>query len=161
MSMVDTHHDFWQGAILILDNHKALVNAHHVPLLVKLSPIIVALLGIILAWLFYIRNTNLPSLFSNKVLFLYKVSKNKFWFDELYELVLCKPLKAIGNFLWNKGDIGVIDKFGPDGITYICRKFASKVKSFQSGYVYHYAFTMFFGLIALFSWQFLKFFDWV
>ena len=160
-AMVDTHHDFWQGAILILDNHKALVNAHHVPLLVKLSPIIVALLGILLAWLFYIKNTNLASLFSNKVMFLYSLSKNKFWFDELYELVLCKPLKAIGDFLWNKGDIGIIDKFGPDGIAYICRKVASKVKSFQSGYVYHYAFTMFFGLIALFSWQFLIFFGWV
>ena len=54
--------------------------------------------------------------------------KINFGLMRLYELFLCKPLKAIGNFLWNKGDIGVIDKFGPDGITYICRKLASKVK---------------------------------
>ncbi len=159
--MVDTHHDFWHGAILILDNHKALINAHHVPILVKASPIIVALLGILLAWLFYIKRTNLPLIFSSKFSFLYNISKNKFWFDELYELLLCHPLKVMGNFLWNKGDIGVIDKFGPDGITYICKKFASKIKSFQSGYVYHYAFTMFFGLIALFSWQFLIFLGWI
>jgi NADH-quinone oxidoreductase subunit L len=159
--MVDTHHDFWNGAILILDDHKALINAHHVPFLVKISPIIVALLGIFLAWLFYIKNHSLSLFFSKKFSFLYRVSKNKFWFDEIYELYLCKPLKAIGYFLWNKGDIGVIDKFGPDGITYICRQLASKLKSFQSGYVYHYAFTMFFGLIALFSWQFLVFLGWV
>ena len=159
--MVDTHHDFWNGAILILDNHKALINAHHVPFLVKISPIIVALLGIFLAWLFYIKNHSLSLFFSKKFSFLYRLSKNKFWFDEIYELYLCKPLKAIGYFLWNKGDIGVIDKFGPDGITYICRQLASKLKSFQSGYVYHYAFTMFFGLIALFSWQFLVFLGWI
>ena len=159
--MVDTHHDFWNGAILILDNHKALVNAHHVPFLVKISPIIVALLGIFLAWLFYIKNHSLSFFFSKNFSFLYRLSKNKFWFDEMYELFLCKPLKAIGYFLWNKGDIGVIDKFGPDGITYICRQLASKLKSFQSGYVYHYAFIMFFGLIALFSWQFLVFLGWI
>ena len=159
--MVDTHHDFWNGAILILDNHKALINAHHVPFLVKISPIIVALLGIFLAWLFYIKNHSLSFFFSKNFSFLYRLSKNKFWFDEMYELFLCKPLKAIGYFLWNKGDIGVIDKFGPDGITYICRQLASKLKSFQSGYVYHYAFTMFFGLIALFSWQFLVFLGWI
>mgnify|MGYP006185648401 FL=1 len=159
--MVDTHHDFWNGAILILDNHKALINAHHVPFLVKISPIIVALLGIFLAWLFYIKNHSLSFFFPKNFSFLYRLSKNKFWFDEMYELFLCKPLKAIGYFLWNKGDIGVIDKFGPDGITYICRQLASKLKSFQSGYVYHYAFTMFFGLIALFSWQFLVFLGWI
>ena len=159
--MVDTHHDFWNGAILILDNHKALVNAHHVPFLVKISPIIVALLGIFLAWLFYIKNHSLSFFFPKNFSFMYRLSKNKFWFDEMYELFLCKPLKTIGYFLWNKGDIGVIDKFGPDGITYICRQLASKLKSFQSGYVYHYAFTMFFGLIALFSWQFLVFLGWI
>ena len=159
--MVDTHHDFWNGAILILDNHKALVNAHHVPFLVKMSPIIVALLGILLAWLFYIKNHSLSFFFPKNFSFIYRLSKNKFWFDEMYELFLCKPLKSIGYFLWNKGDIGVIDKFGPDGITYLCRQLASKLKSFQSGYVYHYAFTMFFGLIALFSWQFLVFLGWI
>ena len=79
--MVDTHHDFWHGAILILDNHKALINAHHVPILVKASPIIVALLGILLAWLFYIKRTNLPLIFSSKFSFLYNISKNKFWFE--------------------------------------------------------------------------------
>ena len=67
--MVDTHHDFWQGAILILDNHKALVNAHHVPLLVKTISHNSSFIRYN-SWhgLFYIRNTIVsPSLFSNKV----------------------------------------------------------------------------------------------
>ena len=159
--MVDTQHDFWRGAILILDNHKALVNAHHVPFLVKASPIIVALLGIFLAWYLYIKKINLPLIISNNFSFLYRVSLNKFWFDEFYEYFLCRPIKIIGNILWNRGDIGFIDKYGPDGITKVCRRLAIKIKSFQTGYVYHYAFTMFFGLIALFSWQFLVFYGWL
>ena len=156
--MVDTHHDFWQGSILILDSHKALVNAHHVPLLVKLSPIIVALLGIYFAWLFYLKKIHLPKIYSEKFPKIYSISKNKFWFDEIYEFALTKPLKSLGNILWNKGDVGFIDKFGPNGIAYLCARIANKIRSFQSGYVYHYAFTMFFGIIIIFSWQFLIYF---
>ena len=157
-TMVDTHHDFWLGSILILDNHKALANAHYVPLLVKLSPIIVALIGIYFAWLFYIKKLTLPEIYSEKFPRLYRVSKNKFWFDELYEFAFTKQLKKMGNILWTIGDIRVIDRFGPNGIAYLCTRLANKIKLLQSGYVYHYAFTMFFGLIILFSWQFLVYF---
>ena len=89
---------------------------------------------------------------------IYNISKNKFWFDEIYEFALTKPLKSLGNILWNKGDVGFIDKFGPNGIAYLCTRIANKIRSFQSGYVYHYAFTMFFGIIIIFSWQFLIYF---
>ncbi|PPR16856.1 MAG: NADH-quinone oxidoreductase subunit L [Alphaproteobacteria bacterium MarineAlpha9_Bin3] len=160
-SMVDTHHDFWLESILILDNHQALVNAHHVPLLVKLSPIIVAILGIYFAWIFYIKKVDLPKKNADKFPKLYNISKNKFWFDEIYDLILTRQLKNIGNILWTKGDIRIIDRFGPNGIAYFCSRLASKIRSFQSGYVYHYAFTMFFGLIILFSWQFLIYFGWL
>ena len=160
-SMVDTHHDFWLGSILILDSHQALVNAHHAPLLVKLSPIIVAVLGIYFAWLFYIRKVHLPKIYSEKYSKLYEISRNKFWFDEIYDFILTRQLKNIGNVFWTLGDIRIIDRFGPNGIAHLCSRVASKIKSFQSGYVYHYAFTMFFGLIILFSWQFLIYFGWL
>ncbi len=160
-SMVDTHHDFWLESILILDSHQALVNAHHVPLLVKLSPIIVAILGIYFAWIFYIKKVDLPKIYAGRFPMLHNISKNKFWFDEIYDFILTRQLKNIGNILWTKGDIRIIDRFGPNGIAYFCSRIASRIKSFQSGYVYHYAFTMFFGLIILFSWQFLVYFGWL
>ena len=69
-----------------------------------------------------------------------------------------KQLKKMGNILWTIGDIRVIDRFGPNGIAYLCIRLANKIKLLQSGYVYHYAFTMFFALIILFRWQFLVYF---
>jgi len=153
--MIDTHHDFWHGAILILDNHNALENAHHVPFLVKLSPIIVALVGIILAWFMYIKYLDIPKILSKRLNLLYRFSFNKFWFDEIYEFLLCVPIKKFGQLLWKKGDVGFIDRFGPDGVAYLFKQLATKIKSLQTGYVYHYAFAMFIGLILLFSWQLL------
>tara|TARA_B100002052_G_scaffold297871_1_gene329678 strand:- start:3186 stop:5105 length:1920 start_codon:yes stop_codon:yes gene_type:complete len=159
--MIDTHHDFWHGTILILDNHEALKNAHHAPIWVKISPIIVALIGIFIAWVLYIKRLNFTQFLCERFSFLYRCSLNKLWFDEVYEYLICQPLKKCGDILWKKGDIGVIDRFGPDGIVNVCRKIAMRIKSIQTGYVYHYAFAMFIGLIAIFSWQFLLLFGWV
>ena len=108
----------------------------------KLSPIIVAILGIYFAWLFYLKKLTLPKIYSKKFPRLYRVSKNKFWFDELYEFVFTKQLKKMGNMLWTVGDIRIIDRFGPNGIAYFCSRLANKIKLLQSSYVYHYAFTM-------------------
>ena len=156
--IIDTHHDFWNEAILVLQNHNALENAHYVPIFIKISPIIVALIGIFLAWYFYIRKTNVPILLINKFSFLYKCSLNKFWFDEIYEFLFCAPLKKLGNIFWQKGDVGFIDKFGPDGIALMCKKLATKIKIIQTGYIYHYAFSMLIGLFLLFTWQFFSFY---
>ena len=158
--MIDTHHDFWHGAIFILDSHNALENAHHVPLLIKILPIIVALIGILLAWFLYIKYLDIPKILSKRFNLLYKFSFNKFWFDEIYEFLLCEPIKKYGLIFWKKGDVGFIDKFGPDGVAYICKQLATKIRSLQTGYVYHYAFAMFIGLILLFSWQFLLLSGW-
>ena len=65
------------------------------------------------------------------------VSKNKFWFDEFYEFAFTQQLKKIGNILWTVGDIRIIDRFGPNGIAYLCARLANKIKLLQSGYVYH------------------------
>ena len=51
----------------------------------------------------------------------------------------------IGNFLWKKVDIKIIDRFGPDGISNLIKKLSSKAVKFQSGYIYQYAFIMLLG----------------
>ena len=52
---------------------------------------------------------------------------------------------SIGNFLWKKIDIEIIDRFGPDGISDLIKKLSSKAVKFQSGYIYQYAFIMLLG----------------
>ena len=55
----------------------------------------------------------------------------------------------MGSFLWKSGDINIIDKFGPDGISKIIKLISNKSTKFQSGYIYDYAFVMLIGLSLL------------
>ena len=73
---------------------------------------------------------------------LYKFLLNKWYFDEFYSFLLVNPIKKIGNYLWQIGDVFIIDGFGPNGFAKITRFFSNQAVKFQSGYLYHYAFVM-------------------
>ena len=83
-----------------------------------MAPVQVAWLGagLALAWHMYIRNPQAPERLAQTHYPLYQFLLNKWYFDELYDLIFVRPAKAIGRFLWIRGDGGVIDRFGPDGI---------------------------------------------
>jgi len=83
---------------------------------------------------------------------LHAFSLNKWYFDELYERVFVRPAFWFGNFFWKKGDGAIIDSFGPDGVAAVTRRFAARISWLQSGYVYHYAFAMMIGVVALVTW---------
>jgi NADH-quinone oxidoreductase subunit L len=61
-------------------------------------------------------------------------------------------MKRVGTTLWKVGDGKIIDGFGPDGISARVIDFARRATRLQSGYVYHYAFAMLLGLVAIVSW---------
>ncbi len=77
---------------------------------------------------------------------------NKWYFDELYDLLFVRTAKAIGYGLWRGGDVAIIDRFGPDGVAHTTLDAAKRVMRVQTGYVYHYAFIMLIGVAALISW---------
>jgi NADH-quinone oxidoreductase subunit L len=77
---------------------------------------------------------------------IYNFLLNKWYFDELYDFLIVVPLKKLGLFLWKKGDINIIDRYGPDGISNLIKIISDKAVKFQSGYLYHYAFVMLIGL---------------
>jgi NADH-quinone oxidoreductase subunit L len=79
---------------------------------------------------------------------LYQFLLNKWYFDELYEVLFVRTAKAIGRFLWKEGDGRVIDGFGPDGVSARVIDTARGVVRLQSGYLYHYAFAMLIGVAA-------------
>ena len=58
----------------------------------------------------------------------------------------------IGVGLWQGGDRAIIDGFGPDGVSAVARGLAARAGRLQTGYVYHYAFAMLIGVVALVSW---------
>ncbi|WP_341702546.1 NADH-quinone oxidoreductase subunit L [Ferrovibrio sp.] len=150
------HHwkEFWGSSILILDSHKAMEEAHHVPLLVKIGPIIVGIVGIAVAWWAYIRDTALPGRVASQHTLLYQFLLNKWYFDELYNLVFVRPSMWLGRVLWKGGDGRIIDGFGPDGFAAAVIRLARRASVLQSGYVYHYAFAMLIGVAVLVTYFF-------
>ncbi len=83
---------------------------------------------------------------------LHAFSLNKWYFDELYDRIFVKPAFWLGHKFWKRGDGTIIDGYGPDGIAAMTRRFAARISRLQSGYVYHYAFAMMIGVVALVTW---------
>lgn len=146
---------FWNGSIAF-DEH-LMHAAHEVPTWVKWTPFAVMALGLFLAWNSYIRNTTLPAKFVAQFKLLHAFLFNKWYFDELYNVLFVKPAFAIGRFFWKRGDEGTIDRFGPDGVAALVQGGTRLAVRLQSGYVYGYAFVMLLGLVGLASWAMVKF----
>ena len=143
---------FWKDALLVLPQHNTIEAAHHVPFWVKALPIVVAPAGIALAYYFYIARPELPGMLVRTHEPLYKFLLNKWYFDELYDMLFVRPAVWLGRGLWKGGDGYVIDGFGPDGISAATIRLARRAGRLQTGYVYHYAFAMLIGVVALVSW---------
>ena len=87
---------------------------------------------------------------------MYEFLLNKWYFDELYDALFVRPSKKLGLFLWKFFDLKIIDRFGPDGISIIIKKFSVKANKFQSGFIYQYAFVMLLGFSALLTFLIVK-----
>ena len=141
------HHsnDFWQSSIFFLDE----IKHDSIPLwFLVLTPILVVI-SIPISFYYFITNTKILNEIIKTNMPLYNFLANKWYIDEFYELILVKPVKKIGSFLWKKGDVGIIDRFGPDGISKLVKMISNKAGRFQTGFIYDYAFVMLIGLSIL------------
>ena len=139
------YNNFWRDSILILEKF----DHSGIPLwLLVITPFFVTIL-IPVSFFLYIKKTNVLDGFVLKYKSLYNFLLNKWYFDELYNQIIIKPTKFIGSFFWEKGDIKIIDRLGPDGISKIIKIISNKSSKFQSGYIYDYAFIMLIGLSLL------------
>jgi NADH-quinone oxidoreductase subunit L len=109
-------------------------------------------IGAVISYLFYIRRPYLPEELAAQQPMLYQFLLNKWYFDELYDLIFVRPTKAIGWSLWQYGDGWLIDGFGPDGVSKRVLDVTRNVVKIQTGYLYHYAFAMLIGVAGLITW---------
>ncbi|AMK22542.1 MULTISPECIES: NADH-quinone oxidoreductase subunit L [unclassified Sphingobium] len=142
--------EFWKGAIAF-DSH--LMHAsHEVPTWVKFGPFTVMLTGLVIALLAYLKFTDWPRRFVATFGALYQFLLNKWYFDELYHFLFVKTAFAIGRFFWKFGDVGFIDRFGPNGLAALVVQGNKVTRRLQSGYLYTYALVMLIGLAAAATW---------
>jgi NADH-quinone oxidoreductase subunit L len=136
--------EFWNHAIE-LHHHEH----HHIPFLIYYLPAILGVVGFIIAWYMYLKNTKLPRAIASMNEPLYQFLLNKWYFDELYNYLFVLPAKSAGKFLWKIIDEYLIDGFGPNGIASLVLKISQKAKTIQTGFIYHYAFSILIGLSFL------------
>jgi NADH-quinone oxidoreductase subunit L len=141
---------FW-GSSIAFDTHLAHA-IHKVPLWVKLAPAAVMITGFLIAFWAYIRNTSLPARFTAQWSVLHTFLYNKWFFDEIYDVVFIRPSLWLGRFFWKRGDEKTIDRFGPDGAATAVRVGNVLTARLQSGYLYTYALVMLLGLAAAATW---------
>jgi NADH-quinone oxidoreductase subunit L len=143
---------FWSESIKFLEP----LSTEHPPLWFLLLTPCLVLLSIPIAYYLFVKNKELPSEIANLNKPLYKFLVNKWYFDELYEIIFINPSKKLGLFFWKFCDGKLIDGFGPDGISSLIKKFSIKANKFQSGFIYQYAFVMLLGFSALLTFLIVK-----
>ena len=149
----EAYSEFWKGALFTAETNHILHDFHSVPLWVKLAPFVAMVVGFAVAYLFYIKSPEMPKRLAETNRGLYAFLLNKWYFDELYDFLFVRPAKRLGYFLWKRGDVGVIDRFGPDGVSARVVDVTDRVVKLQTGYLYHYAFAMLIGVVALITWM--------
>ncbi len=153
----DYEHDFWRGAIFVSEANHVLHDSHYVPIWVKWSPLILTLIGSFAAFWLYVMKEGMARRMADRGGIVHGFLYNKWYFDELYDVVFVKGARAVGDLFWKVGDVKIIDGGGPNGMAWLSRKLAGGLSRFQSGYVYFYAFVMLLGLagflaFAIYTW---------
>ena len=133
-------------------NPHIIEDMEHMPHLLAMLPTVMMALGFAVSYIFYISRPYLPVELATQHPMLYQFLLNKWYFDELYDLIFVRPAKRLGRFLWKKGDGLVIDGFGPDGVSARVLDVTRNVVKIQTGYLYHYAFAMLIGVAGLITW---------
>ena len=115
----------------------------------KHAPVWLALAGMYVAWLFYIRFPHWPGKIAGVFAVPYRLLVRKYYFDEVYQAVFAGGARITGNTLWQWGDVRIIDDLLVNGTARMVRRFSALIRKLQTGYLYHYAFAMIIGLLLL------------
>ena len=142
-----------QGAIFVGPENTVLDDAHHAPTWVKISPFIAMLIGFITAWIFYIKSPSLPKRLADSQPVAYRFLLNKWYFDEIYDAIIVRPLLALGRFFWKRGDEDTIDGAINGVAMGIVPFFTRLAGRAQSGFIFTYAFSMVLGIVILITWM--------
>ena len=138
---------FWNHALVLINT-----THHNIPFVQTLTIKSTVAAGILLAAMLYFYKKDLKKSLSRNFQPLYSISYHKWYVDELYNNIFIQPFFYIASIFWKKGDIYIIDEYGPNGISKLINYFSRRLSLFQSGFLYHYAFVMLGGLVIILTW---------
>ena len=112
------------------------------------APFWLALAGVVMSYYMYIINPALPAAIKRMFLPIYTLLENKYYLDWFNENVLARGARALGSLLW-ENDKKVIDGTLVNGSWKVVGLISSITRKLQTGYLYHYAFSMILGVFVL------------
>jgi NADH-quinone oxidoreductase subunit L len=121
-------------------------------------PLWLAAAGVATAWFLYIARPDLPAVVKAKAGPLATLLDHKYYIDEFNDWFFAGGMRKLGSGLWMWGDKTLIDGLMVNGTARLIGWFAGVARRLQTGFIYHYAFTMIFGVFALLSffWVYLR-----
>jgi NADH-quinone oxidoreductase subunit L len=140
---------------------KALAAEYHGPVAmmthaVTTLPFWCAIAGVALAWFLYIRRPDLPAVIKARSGVLATVLERKYGFDDFNDWFFAGGARKVGTGLAKWGDKTIIDGIMVNGTARLIGWFAGRARRMQTGFVYHYAFTMILGVFAILTWFWLQ-----
>ncbi len=141
--------EFFKASIYYGPANHIMAQLEDTPLLVHFLPTVMMIGGFIVALYLYILAPGTAERWAKAMPGLYRFLLNKWYFDEIYDVLFVRPAFWLGRAFWKGGDQNTIDRFGPDGIAARVIDVTNRVVRLQSGYLYHYAFAMLVGVAAL------------
>ncbi len=142
-------HEFFKASLYYGPANHIMAALEDTPPLVHFLPTIMMIGGFVAALYFYILAPGTAERWAQALPGLYRFLLNKWYFDELYDVLFVRPAFWLGRAFWKGGDQNTIDRFGPDGVAARVIDVTNRVVRLQSGYLYHYAFAMLVGVAAL------------
>jgi NADH-quinone oxidoreductase subunit L len=152
-----SENNFWNNSIYFAKDISFVDEAHHIELIFKILPVLLVVGAIFLVFCSYKYIKNLSQICNKNLSNITTFLKNKWYFDELYNLIFVKKLTEMSMYLSSVIDIKVIDGRGPLGIANSFWKASYSFKKFQNGKIFSYAVIMFTGIIIFVSILFIKY----
>jgi len=123
---------------------------HHGPAatVIMIAATLVGLIGIGLAYLFYVKSPDIPERLMTQWSMLYNLSLNKWYVDEAYDKTIVNPTFRMADYMWKKFDIAIID----NAVNGVARGFAWwgwVARFIQTGETQNYALAMTVGAVII------------
>ncbi len=127
------------------------VEAHHevmLEILMMLFSLAIALLGIYMAYNFYVARDDGGSAYVALWPGLFRLLENKYYVDEAYDACIVQPVKRASIWCWRVFEDGLVDA-AVNGAGFFARALGGALRCLQTGYVKSYAVSMLIGALVI------------
>ena len=158
------HGDWFKGVLAVAQEHdtlSALTAKFHGPLGMAIHglstlPLLLAMLGVALAFYLYVINPALPAKLRKQFGFIVKILEEKYYFDRFNDFFFAGGARKLGEVFFKAGDRAIIDGAMVNGSARSIGALSGMLRHLQTGYIYHYAFVMVAGVLGFLTWLLLR-----